>query len=232
MRVYTVWCGGGGECDINIKQTKPLTDTQMSAHPHNSGLIMSSECKEIYENILNAVESGDISKLEDWIVPYGDFIAYKPVKWREIIDYSDFSRPQVPAHVIYGKSALEAAITNEDIDMLDMMVELARISYSELISIFEFTTRNDKLVSLAFLLKSFGFPKHSAKANGDVINFGQYHTSDRVRAILMNEYNHRGWYHHRWASLTRGILPVRRGKNYAISTDITNQFVDRILGAM
>ena len=204
----------------------------MSAHPSEIS-IMSSECKEIYENILDAAESGDMSRLEHWVVPYRDFIAYRPVRSIGTIDNNDMGRSHGPAHVNYGTSALEVAVTRQDIDMLDMLLEIARLSHDELMYIFHVTLRHDKFVSLAFLLKTFGFPRHPRKSDGDVINFGRGYIDDQAREIAMNEYNHPGWYQARWASLANGLVPVRQGNNHTIpSRDIIDQFVYRIRAAM
>jgi hypothetical protein len=204
----------------------------MSAHPPEIS-IMSSECKEIYDNIIDAADSGDMSRLERWIVPHRDFIAYRPVISAGTIDKHDTGRAHVPVHVNYGRSALEVAVYRQDIDMLAMLTEFARLSHDELMSIFHITLRHDKFVSLAFLLKTFGFPRHPRKSDGDVINFGRGYIDDQARKIAMNEYNHPGWYQARWASLANGLVPVHQGNHHTIlSRDIVDQFVDRIRAAM
>ena len=194
---------------------------------------MSTECDDIYAGMMHAVKSGNISELENLIIPYGEIIKYHPVESVEVIDRSDMSRPMRPAYVCYGISPFEEAVVTEDTYMLDMMLERAPMSSDELMSLFEFTIRHEKIVALSFLLCMKGYPRHEFQADDYLLTRCKIPIDDRAKIILLNEYNHRGWYHDRWASLATGVLPTRRGALYPTSTsDITNKFMARIFEAM
>jgi hypothetical protein len=197
--------------DYNNAERRGIREQQTLESLMVNGLSM----EENVSALIQAVKDDDKSMAEKLFAECPQLDPMKdPKRHFEVIDYSDLSRPMRPPRREYGDCAFMECIRTENIDILHLLMERVpdwvANSKMDLMKHVVKCIEEDKIVSLAFILRERGYPQNQNWENpmdktDHILQFAVRHKRTKSQFILELEKGSPGYFKKKWK---KDIIPV------------------------